>query len=69
MKRTNIPPKNTKNKMYENQNEKLYNPTLNEISTVWIKRVNPIASGWESCVNKNDKISRNGAANMKILKM
>ena len=52
MNRTNMPPKKIKNKIYENQNDRLERPVQQQIRIVWRSRLKPIASGWEIWVNK-----------------
>lgn len=37
-----------------------------EIKIVWINKVNPMARGWESCVNKTDKVRSKGVVNIKM---
>lgn len=32
--------------MYENQNEWVNKPVINEINVVWINKISPIAKGW-----------------------
>lgn len=48
MNKTNIPPINTKNKIYENQNVSYMNPIINDDKKVWINNINPIDKGWLS---------------------
>jgi len=38
--------------MYENQNDKLDKPVVQQIKIVWNKRPNPIARGWDRRRNK-----------------
>lgn len=37
-----------------------------EIRIVWINNVKPMAKGWESCVNKIEKVNNKGIVNIKI---
>ena len=52
MNRTNIPPKKIKNKMYENQNDKLASPVVQQIKIVCNKSPSPIARGWDNRKNR-----------------
>lgn len=54
MNKTSIPPKNTINKIYENQNVFLNNPVIMEINNVWVRSINPIASGWDIKIKIKD---------------
>lgn len=45
MNKTNIPPKNTRKRIYENQNLLVIKPEVKQTSVVWISKVNPIAKG------------------------
>lgn len=45
MNNTNIPPKKTKNIIYENQNVLVISPDIKQINVVWTSNVNPIAKG------------------------
>ena len=45
MNNTSIPPRNTRNKIYENQNLLVINPDSIDTKIVWISKVNPIANG------------------------
>ena len=43
--KTSIPPKKIRNRMYENQNDKLDNPVVLQIKIVWKRSPRPIARG------------------------
>jgi len=55
-----MPPKKIKNKTYENQNEILDNPVVQQIKMVWNNKASPIARGCKSWVNIIDVIMIKG---------
>ena len=60
MNKTSIPPKKIKNRMYENQNDRLDSPVVLQIKIVWKRSPRPIASGWDSRVKIIDEIKISG---------
>jgi hypothetical protein len=51
MNRTSIPPMNTMNRMYWNQNLLYISPLIRHVIIVCINSITPMASGWFICVN------------------
>lgn len=56
----NIPPINTRNKIYENQKDWEIDPINIEINKVWINKIIPNVNGWLKFKNiKENKVSKN----------
>jgi len=56
---TNIPPKNTRKRIYENQNLSIEIPISKLIVNVWINKKNPIARGCFNWIKIIEEIIRN----------
>jgi hypothetical protein len=56
MNSTSIPPRNTRNKIYENQKEGDINPVVKAINNVCNRRARPMAKGWFMKRNTEDRI-------------
>lgn len=61
-----MPHNNTKKRIYEIQNKCTERPAVREIKMVWINIVSPTAKGWESWVNKIDRVRNKWVGNIKM---